>query len=132
MTAALGPLITHHPTVKTEMETFLVQHVLPCFSASEGYLRAMVRPRFPACSREGGADGAQACEVVGTLEKGGLEWSGEEVLSQHFQVVAAAMNDPDLPVQVHAALALTAFIENHQKGESSGDACLCRGLTVLS
>jgi hypothetical protein len=49
MTSALGPLITHHPTVKTEMQAFLVQHVLPSFSSSEGYLRAMVRAPSQTC-----------------------------------------------------------------------------------
>jgi hypothetical protein len=42
MTAALGPFIMRHPTVKTQMEAFLLQHVLPSFQAPEGYLRAMV------------------------------------------------------------------------------------------
>jgi hypothetical protein len=27
------------------------------------------------------------------------------------------MNDPELPVQVHAALALTSIIDNHEQGE---------------
>ena len=42
MTAALGHLIMRHPDVKNSMEQFLVQHVLPEFSASEPYVRAIV------------------------------------------------------------------------------------------
>jgi importin-7 len=49
------------------------------------------------------------------MEKGEIQWSNEEVLGNHFRAVAAALNDPELPVQVQAALALTAIIDNHEK-----------------
>jgi hypothetical protein len=37
-------------------------------------------------------------------------------LNRHFTAVASALNDTELPVRVHAALALTEILENHEKG----------------
>jgi len=42
MTAVLGPFIMRHPEVKHNMSQFMMQHVLPQFSSSEGFLRAIV------------------------------------------------------------------------------------------
>ena len=42
MTAALGAFIMHHPDVKDSMEQFLMQHVLPEYTATEPYMRAIV------------------------------------------------------------------------------------------
>ena len=61
MVAALGPFIMVHPEVKNNMEQFMLQHVLPEFSSSDAYMRAV------------------ACEVLGTLEKARLNWTNEEV-----------------------------------------------------
>ncbi|KAI8978716.1 ARM repeat-containing protein [Trametes punicea] len=92
MTAALGPFIMRHPDVKGNMEQFMIEHVLPEFTASEGYMRAV------------------ACEVLGTVIKAGLKFSNEQHLHQHFAAVAAAIDDPELPVRVHACLALTEMV----------------------
>ena len=43
MTAALGHFMMRHPDVKNSMEQFLIQHVLPEFTSSEPYMRAIVR-----------------------------------------------------------------------------------------
>lgn len=43
MMAVLGPFMMRHPDVKGSMEQFLNQHVLPVFSASQPYLRSIVR-----------------------------------------------------------------------------------------
>ncbi|EGN93981.1 hypothetical protein SERLA73DRAFT_115471 [Serpula lacrymans var. lacrymans S7.3] len=96
MTAALGPFIMRHPEVKDNMEQFMLQHVLPEFSAPEPYLRAI------------------ACEVLGTVVKAGLLWSNEENLNNHSRAVAMALDDPELPVRVQAALALTEMIVIHE------------------
>lgn len=40
--AALGPFIMRHPEVKGSMEDFMMRHVLPEFTASEPYMRAIV------------------------------------------------------------------------------------------
>jgi len=61
MTVSLAPFIMRYPDVKDGMEQFLVQHVLPCFSAPEPYLRAV------------------ACEVLSAVEKVGVKWTNEQV-----------------------------------------------------
>ena len=43
MTAALGPWMLAHPDVKDEMEHFVMQYVVPEYTSSEPYLRAVVR-----------------------------------------------------------------------------------------
>lgn len=96
MTAALGHFIMRHPDVKNNMEQFLVEHVLSEFSSPEPYMRAI------------------ACEVLGTVEKSGIKWSNEQNLRSHFTGVAACLDDPELPVRVHAALALTEMVTNHE------------------
>jgi hypothetical protein len=46
ITAALGQLIMHHPEVQGQMEQFLMQHALPEYSSSDGYMRAIVSTAF--------------------------------------------------------------------------------------
>jgi importin-7 len=43
MLSALAPFAMRHPDVKRNMENFTLQHVLPEFTAPEGYMRAVVR-----------------------------------------------------------------------------------------
>ncbi|EIN12803.1 ARM repeat-containing protein [Punctularia strigosozonata HHB-11173 SS5] len=97
MVAALGPFIMSHPEVKTNMESFMLQHVLPEFSSSDGYMRAI------------------ACEVLGTVEKSRMDWANEQNISSHLKAVATALDDPELPVKVQAALALTEMVKRHEK-----------------
>ncbi|KAF7364786.1 Importin N-terminal domain-containing protein [Mycena venus] len=92
MTAALGPWIMRHPDVSGNMEQFLLQFVTPEFTSAEGYMRAI------------------ACEVLGTVTKEGLKWSSDEHLNVNFRAVAAALDDPEFPVRVQAALALTEMV----------------------
>ncbi|GJE91719.1 ARM repeat-containing protein [Phanerochaete sordida] len=96
MTAALGHFIMRHPDVKNNMEQFLMEHVVGEFTAPEPYMRAI------------------ACEVLGTVEKSGLRWTNEQNLRSHFTALAACLDDPELPVRVHAALALTEMVTNHE------------------
>lgn len=96
MIAALGPFIMRHPDVKGSMEQFVVQHVSPAFTAQEAYLRAV------------------ACEVVGTIVKAGLQWSSQDNLHAQFHSVVNAIDDPELPVKIHAALALTEMMLVHE------------------
>lgn len=42
MTAALGPFVMRHPDIKDNMESFLVQHVLPEFTNEAPYMRSIV------------------------------------------------------------------------------------------
>ncbi|GAW02680.1 nonsense-mediated mrna decay protein [Lentinula edodes] len=92
MTAALGPWIMKHPEVATNMEQFIQQFVTPEFASPEPYLRGI------------------ACEVVGTVAKHGMEWMNEENLNSNFRAIARALDDPEFPVKVHAALSLTELI----------------------
>ncbi|KAL4081168.1 armadillo-type protein [Scleroderma citrinum] len=93
MTAVLGPFMMRHPDVKGGMEQFLLQHVFPAFTAGEPYLRSI------------------ACEVLGTVVKNGMQWTSSENLEAHSRAVAVALDDPELPVRVQAALALTKMAE---------------------
>ncbi|KAF8840780.1 ARM repeat-containing protein [Paxillus ammoniavirescens] len=90
--SALGPFIMRHPEVKGSMEQFMLQHVLPGFTASEPYIRSI------------------ACDVLGTVVKHHLVWSNPENLRMHSNAVANALDDPELPVRVQAALALTHMV----------------------
>ncbi|KAF8625982.1 hypothetical protein AX17_006706 [Amanita inopinata Kibby_2008] len=96
MTAALGPWMLAHPDVKGEMEGFVMQFVVPQYSSSEPYLRAV------------------ACEILATVTKAGLVWSTEENLGIQYQAVMTLLDDPQLPVRVHAALALTELVINNE------------------
>jgi len=63
----------------------MVQHVLPVFTASEPYLRSIVRlslSLFFLAGTEIHLITAQACEVVGTVVKNGMQWTNPEVI--HF------------------------------------------------
>ncbi|KAI0263933.1 ARM repeat-containing protein [Gloeopeniophorella convolvens] len=95
MLSALAPFAMRHPDVKRQMEDFTLQHVLPEFTAPEGYMRAM------------------ANEVVGSEVRNRISFSSDENLSKIFRAVAAGLDDPELPVRVHAALALTEMVSLH-------------------
>ncbi|KAF5381241.1 hypothetical protein D9757_007902 [Collybiopsis confluens] len=113
ITAALGPWIMKHPDVRNNMEEFLQQFVVKDFTAPEGYLRGIVSISVVLCGDVPGARRSTswvACEVVGTMAKQGLEWSHPENLNTNFRAIAAALDDPEFPVRVHAALALTELI----------------------
>lgn len=77
MIAVLGPFIVRHPDVKGSMEQFMVQHVLPEFTAQEAYLRSVVCRPYSSLSLR--VDTIQACEVLGVVTKAGITWSSEEV-----------------------------------------------------
>lgn len=96
MTAALGPWMMRHPEVKNNMEAFVMQFVTPEFGAQEAYLRAI------------------ACEVVGTITKASMIWSTEENLNVNFRAIANALDDPEFPVRVQAALALTEMVVQYE------------------
>ena len=43
-------------------------------------------------------------------------WSSEELLSQHIQAVASALDDPEIPVKVQAILTLTEMVIVYESG----------------
>lgn len=81
MISALGPFIMKHPQVKDSMEQFMLQHVLKEFKAPEPYLRSIVCVQSRLTLIDADWHGMQACEVLATVEKCGIEWSKEEVIS---------------------------------------------------
>ncbi|KAF9046357.1 armadillo-type protein [Panaeolus papilionaceus] len=96
MTAALGPYIMRHPEVKQSVEHLLTNFVTKELSASEPYLRAI------------------AIEIVGTMTKQGFQWSTPQLLREHFEAVARSLDDPEFPVKVQAALALTEMVQAYE------------------
>ncbi|KAK7462279.1 Nonsense-mediated mRNA decay protein 5 [Stygiomarasmius scandens] len=111
MTAALGPWIMKHPSVKGDMEEFVMRFVYP----------ELVGERREAGDGEDVGKGwmkAIACEVIGTVTKSGLEWKNEENLNKTFHAVARLLDDPEFPVKVQAALALTELILAHENVRS--------------
>ncbi|KAL1728536.1 armadillo-type protein [Schizophyllum commune] len=98
MTAALGPYILRHPEIENTptMENFMQQYVLKEYSSSEPYMRSV------------------AFEIFGTLTKSGLQWSNQEHLGQHFHAILAALDDPELPVRVQAALGISELVQAHE------------------
>ncbi|KAH9969835.1 ARM repeat-containing protein [Russula dissimulans] len=95
MVSALAPFAMRHPEVKHKMEDFTMRHVLPEFTASEGYIRAV------------------ANEVVASEVRNHMNWTSDENLSKVFRAVAAGLDDTELPVRVHAALTLTEMVSSH-------------------
>ncbi|EJC98943.1 ARM repeat-containing protein [Fomitiporia mediterranea MF3/22] len=101
MTAALGPFMMRHPQVRPNVEQFVVQHVFPEFNSSLAYMRSV------------------AVEVIGTIEKNDMYWSNEANLVTASRAVAAALDDPELPVRVQAALSLTEMVTSHDSVEAA-------------
>jgi len=58
----------------------------------------------------------QALEVIGTLVKQGFVFTNHDLLLQHFQAVFNALEDPNLPIKVQAALVLNEFITHFESG----------------
>ncbi|KAF8685755.1 ARM repeat-containing protein [Rhizoctonia solani] len=93
MTACLAGVILEHPDAKGVMESYVVSHVLPEFGSDHAYLRAV------------------ACELVTALMRHRFEFTEETNLEQLSTQVVHAFDDPELPVRLHAALALTELIQ---------------------
>ncbi|KAJ6448722.1 hypothetical protein C8R47DRAFT_1230917 [Mycena vitilis] len=88
MTAALGPWIMRHPDLSSGMEQSLLQFVKPEFGSAEGYVRAIVCLRYILTAT----------------------FSSPENLNVHLCAVSAALDDPEFPVRVQAALALMEMV----------------------
>ncbi|KAL5482877.1 NMD5 [Sanghuangporus weigelae] len=101
MTAALGNFMMRHPQVRPNVEQFVVQHVFPEFNSQLPYMRAI------------------AIDVIGTIEKHGMEWTNEANLVTATRAVAGALDDPEVPVRVSAALALTEMVTSHDSVEAA-------------
>ncbi|KAG8955960.1 hypothetical protein FRC04_006408 [Tulasnella sp. 424] len=91
---ALAETIMKNEEVKPAMETFVVSYVLPEFTSNVGFMREI------------------ACQVVERLSAWNFEWKDPKNHEATFRALVAAMNDPDLPVRVQAALALGTILHD--------------------
>jgi len=62
---------------------------------------------------------SKALEIVGTLTRHDFDWSSEDLLGKHFQVVFRLLDDESFPVRVNAVLCLTEMITAHEAGNLS-------------
>ncbi|KAH7097641.1 ARM repeat-containing protein [Auriculariales sp. MPI-PUGE-AT-0066] len=96
ITSALVAHMVRSPSVKSSIEPFLTMHVLPAYSAPEGYMRLI------------------AMDVLTSIEKHEYEWSADAALEPHFRAVVAALEGNDLPTRVQAAIALAEMVNLHE------------------
>ncbi|KAG9003232.1 hypothetical protein FRB94_007759 [Tulasnella sp. JGI-2019a] len=88
MIVALAAVIMRNSEVRPAMEAFCVNHVLPEFASPVGLMREV------------------ACQVIGNLSSYKLEWKDPKNHEASFRALVAAMDDPQLPVRVQAAISL--------------------------
>jgi hypothetical protein len=131
MTAALGKQIIQHPDARKSVEQFLLQYVSPELEGPEAYLRAIVSFTFSLPVIEVITLGMfQALEIVGTVTRHRFQWSSEELLGKHFQVIFRLLDDDSFPVKVNAALCLTEMIIAYESGMS--DVCCKKWLIDIT
>ncbi|KAI9505769.1 Nonsense-mediated mRNA decay protein 5 [Coemansia spiralis] len=92
MGALCSVLSSRKSPIAYKLEEFLLTHVVPEFKSKYGFLRARALDTFCRYS--------------------GVEFSNLLVTQGVFESVLGLLNDPELPVRVHAALALQPMIEN--------------------
>jgi len=96
ISSALIPHMVRNKTVKNNIESFLTAHVLPAYTASEGFMRNI------------------AMDVLTSVEKHEYRWSSDQALEPHFRAVVAALEGGDLPTRVQAAIALSEMVNQHE------------------
>ncbi|KAJ7789104.1 hypothetical protein B0H14DRAFT_3574873 [Mycena olivaceomarginata] len=67
---------------------------------------------------------SKAYEVLDTITKEGLQWLSAEHLKVNFCMVAAVLDDPEFPLCVQAALALTEMVLLHDPHASPSLFCI--------
>ncbi|EJD50497.1 ARM repeat-containing protein [Auricularia subglabra TFB-10046 SS5] len=96
MTAILVPHMVRNPAVRPSLEPFLRQHVLPAYAHPEGFMRNI------------------ALDVLVSVEKNEYRWPAPDALEPHFRAAVAALDDPDLPTRIQAAIAISEMVGHHQ------------------
>lgn len=92
---AIAELLLKKDTYKSQLEPFLVNHVLPTLQAPEGFRRA------------------RACWLLGKLSD--ATFNDQQVFSQVVnEVRRAACFDSELPVRAFASLCLSDFIQSQE------------------
>lgn len=93
---SLAGILNKHPRYSAMIPGIFETYILPLFSSPHGYLRA------------------KACwissEFVDLMHSSDTK-SNNQLFMQLFERIQACLNDPDLPVQVDAAVALRAFFD---------------------
>ncbi|KAF2396245.1 ARM repeat-containing protein [Trichodelitschia bisporula] len=93
MIGTLAPVILgKRSPIADQVELFFVRHVFPEFRSPHGFLRA------------------RACDTLEKFER--LEFKDPQNLVVIYRNILDAMNDPELPVRVEAALALQPLIRH--------------------
>lgn len=84
-----------HPMVKTNLESFMVQHVIPELSGQDRFLKF------------------RAAEVIARLSSD-MEWKNGASLESAFQGIMTCLGDSELPVRVQAAQAVTHLLDHDE------------------
>ncbi|KAJ2413554.1 Nonsense-mediated mRNA decay protein 5 [Coemansia sp. IMI 209128] len=92
MGALCGGLCSRKSPIYDTLPDFLLTHVLPEFKSQLGFLRARALDTYCRYSS--------------------VQFQDKQVLGSIFESVFGLLSDPELPVRVHAALALQPMIEN--------------------
>ncbi|KAJ2722037.1 Nonsense-mediated mRNA decay protein 5 [Coemansia sp. Benny D115] len=92
MGALCGTLCSRKSPVYSTLPSFLLTHVVPEFTSTFGFLRARALDTYCRYSS--------------------IEFSDPQITRGIFESVLGLLNDSQLPVRVHAALALQPMIEN--------------------
>ncbi|KZV95467.1 ARM repeat-containing protein [Exidia glandulosa HHB12029] len=95
MTAVLVPHMVRNPAVRTSVAPFLAQHVLPSYAHPDGFMRNI------------------ALDVAVAIEKAEFRWPSPEDLEPHYAAALRALDDPDLPNRVQAAILLSEMVAHH-------------------
>jgi hypothetical protein len=93
---SLAGILAKHPRYSAMVPGIFETYILPLFSSPHGYLRAK------ACWI--------SAEFVDLMYSSDNK-SNNQLFMQLFERIQACLNDPDLPVQVDAAIALRAFFD---------------------
>ncbi|KAJ2662905.1 Nonsense-mediated mRNA decay protein 5 [Coemansia sp. RSA 1200] len=92
MGALCSVLGSRKSPIADKLQEFVLTHIVPEFTSKYGFLRARALDTFCRYSN--------------------VEFSDKRILGSVFESVFTLLNDPELPVRVHAALALQPMIEN--------------------
>ncbi|MCO5552203.1 hypothetical protein L7F22_005715 [Adiantum nelumboides] len=91
----LDDVMLTHPMVKTNLESFMVQHVIPELSGQDRFLKF------------------RAAEVIARLSSD-MEWKNGASLESAFQGIMTCLGDSELPVRVQAAQAVTHLLDHDE------------------
>ncbi|KAJ1860834.1 Nonsense-mediated mRNA decay protein 5, partial [Coemansia sp. RSA 2703] len=92
MSSLCGTLCSRKSPVYNTLPEFLLTHVVPEFTSTYGFMRARALDTYCRYSS--------------------IEFSDPQITRGIFESVFGLLSDPQLPVRVHAALALQPMIEN--------------------